>query len=75
MSSTPELGPLPRRVTVGAEQVRRLVADQFPRWAHLPIQPVAESGWDNVTFHLGDTMLARLPSASEYALAVDKESE
>ncbi|MEU3623094.1 aminoglycoside phosphotransferase [Amycolatopsis coloradensis] len=73
MSSTPELGPPPRRVTVEVEQVRRLVADQFPQWARLPIRPVSTGGWDNRTFHLGDRMSARLPSAAEYALAVDKE--
>lgn len=73
MSGTPDLGPLPRRVTVEAEQVRLLVADQFPRWTGLPVRPVSESGWDNFTFHLGDAMVARLPSAAEYALAVEKE--
>ncbi|HVK26211.1 MAG TPA: aminoglycoside phosphotransferase family protein [Actinokineospora sp.] len=73
MSSTPDLGLPPQRVAVEAEQVRRLVGDQFPQWADLPVRPVANGGWDNVTFHLGDAMVARLPSASEYALAVDKE--
>lgn len=73
MSSTPDLGPLPRRVAVAAEQVRRLIGDQFPQWAGLPVRPVAKSGWDNVTFHLGDAMVVRLPSAAEYALAVEKE--
>ncbi|WP_027946983.1 phosphotransferase [Amycolatopsis taiwanensis] len=73
MSSTPDLGPVPKRVSVGAEQVRRLIGDQFPQWAGLPVRPVAKNGWDNVTFHLGDTIVARLPSASEYALAVGKE--
>jgi aminoglycoside phosphotransferase (APT) family kinase protein len=71
--STPDLGPPPRRVTVDAGQVRRLIGEQFPQWADLPVRPVATSGWDNVTFHVGDAMLARLPSAAEYALAVDKE--
>ncbi|WP_243753995.1 aminoglycoside phosphotransferase family protein [Labedaea rhizosphaerae] len=73
MSSTRSVGPVPQRITVEAEQVRGLVRDQFPQWAHLPVRPVANSGWDNRTFHLGDTMLVRLPSAAEYALAVDKE--
>ncbi|WP_155543006.1 aminoglycoside phosphotransferase family protein [Amycolatopsis camponoti] len=73
MNGIPDLGPLPRRVTVDADQVRRLVGEQFPRWAGLPVRPVSESGWDNFTFHLGDTMVARLPSAAEYALAVEKE--
>jgi aminoglycoside phosphotransferase (APT) family kinase protein len=66
---------MPQRVTVDVEQVRRLIGDQFPQWAGLPVRPVAKSGWDNVTFHLGDAMVARLPSASEYALAVDKEQQ
>ncbi|WP_410665083.1 aminoglycoside phosphotransferase family protein [Amycolatopsis sp. lyj-84] len=64
---------MPQRVTVGVDQVRRLVDDQFPQWSALPVRPVDESGWDNVTFRLGDTMVVRLPSAAEYALAVDKE--
>jgi aminoglycoside phosphotransferase (APT) family kinase protein len=73
LSSIPDLGPRPERVTVHTGQVRRLIADQFPRWAGLPVRPVAQGGWDNFTFHLGDTMVTRLPSASEYALAVGKE--
>lgn len=68
-----DLGPLPQRVAVTADQVRRLIADQFPRWADLEVRPVTESGWDNVTFHLGETMVVRLPTAAEYALAVEKE--
>ena len=73
MSNTPDLGPVPQRITVDAEQVRHLVAQQFPQWASLPVHPVANGGWDNWTFHLGTGMLVRLPSASEYALAVEKE--
>ncbi|MEV4495983.1 aminoglycoside phosphotransferase family protein [Micromonospora arborensis] len=53
--------------------VRRLVAEQFPRWAHLPVRPVEVGGWDNRTFHLGDAMSVRLPSAAGYALQVAKE--
>ena len=73
MSSTRSPVPVPQRVIVDVEQVRRLVADQFPQWADLPIRPVATAGWDNCTFHLGETMLVRLPTAAPYALAVDKE--
>ena len=72
-SRTPDLGPPPQRLTVEVDQVRRLVAGQFPHWADLPVRPVADGGWDNRTFHLGDRMSVRLPSAAEYALAVDKE--
>jgi aminoglycoside phosphotransferase (APT) family kinase protein len=73
VSDISDLGPLPRRITVDAEQVRRLVRDQFPHLAGLPVEPVANGGWDNRTFHLGRDRLVRLPSAAEYALAVDKE--
>jgi len=58
---------------VTAELARRLVAAQFPRWADLPIRPVALNGWDNHTFRLGDTMTVRLPNGEWYAKAVDKE--
>jgi aminoglycoside phosphotransferase (APT) family kinase protein len=71
--SIPDLGPPPRRRAVDTAQVRRLIDEQFPQWTDRPVRPVAKSGWDNVTFHLGDTMVVRLPSAAEYALAVDKE--
>ena len=53
--------------------VRKLIDSQFPQWKHLPITPVAHGGWDNRTFHLGDTMLVRLPSGQEYAPKVEKE--
>ncbi|GLY04471.1 MULTISPECIES: aminoglycoside phosphotransferase family protein [Actinoplanes] len=73
MSDLPDWGPAPQRVEVGADQVRRLVAAQFPQWAGLPVTPVARGGWDNRTFHLGDGMSVRLPSAAQYARAVEKE--
>jgi aminoglycoside phosphotransferase (APT) family kinase protein len=73
VSDVPHLGPVPQRIPVGVGLVRRLVADQFPQWAGLPVRPVAGGGWDNWTFHLGVEMSVRMPSASAYALAVDKE--
>jgi len=51
----------------------RLVGVQFPQWADLPITPVAVSGWDNVTFRLGESMAVRLPTSKAYAAQVDKE--
>jgi aminoglycoside phosphotransferase (APT) family kinase protein len=64
---------VPERLSVGVGLVRRLVAAQFPRWAGLPVRPVATPGWDNRSFRLGETMLIRLPSAAPYAMAVEKE--
>jgi len=50
-----------------------LVSAQFPEWKNLPIRPVAFSGWDNKTFHLGEEMLVRMPSRAEYEAQVEKE--
>ena len=60
-------------VSIDASLVTRLIASQFPQWAELPIRPVASGGWDNRTFHLGERMVVRLPSAAEYSLQVEKE--
>jgi aminoglycoside phosphotransferase (APT) family kinase protein len=60
-------------VTIDANLVRTLIDSQFPQWAHLPISPVATGGWDNRTFHLGDRMTVRLPSAAAYLQQVEKE--
>lgn len=53
--------------------VRRLIEQQFPQWSTLPVKPVELGGWDNRTFHLGDRMTVRLPSATHYADQVAKE--
>jgi aminoglycoside phosphotransferase (APT) family kinase protein len=61
------------RDDINADLARRLVATQFPQWAGLPIKPVRFGGWDNRTFHLGEEMSVRLPSAEGYAAQVEKE--
>lgn len=61
------------RIALNARQVHQLVAAQFPQWANHPVRPVADNGWDNYTFRLGDNMSVRLPSAESYVLQVEKE--
>jgi aminoglycoside phosphotransferase (APT) family kinase protein len=61
------------KVNIDAALVRRLIATQFPHWKDLAVRPVASGGWDNRTFHLGDEMTVRLPSAAAYSLQVEKE--
>jgi aminoglycoside phosphotransferase (APT) family kinase protein len=61
------------KVEVTPDLVARLVAEQFPQWADLPVRRVAEDGHDNSTFHLGETMSVRLPSGDFYAPQVDRE--
>jgi aminoglycoside phosphotransferase (APT) family kinase protein len=41
------------RHEINVELASRLVAEQFPQWADLPVVPVALNGWDNTTFRLG----------------------
>lgn len=60
-------------IVINASLVRRLIASQFPQWKELSIDPVATSGWDNRTFHLGSDMLIRMPSAEAYEPQVEKE--
>lgn len=54
---------------------RKLIADQFPEYAHLAIKSVERQGHDNRTFRLGDAMLIRMPTDDAYALKVPKEQE
>jgi aminoglycoside phosphotransferase (APT) family kinase protein len=61
------------RVVIGADLVRRLLADQFPELAALPVRAVDVDGWDNRTFRLGDSLSVRLPTAAGYVAQVDKE--
>jgi len=60
---------------IDPDLVRSLIAAQFPQWATLQVRPVAHGGWDNRTFHLGDKMLVRMPSAEEYAAKVEIEQK
>jgi aminoglycoside phosphotransferase (APT) family kinase protein len=53
----------------------RLVAEQFPQWADLPVVRVALDGWDNTTFRLGDELSVRLPSADAYVAQIEKEHQ
>ncbi|MGY6706789.1 MAG: aminoglycoside phosphotransferase family protein [Rhizobiaceae bacterium] len=61
------------RSSIDADLVRRLVADQFPQWAGLPVEPVEPGGWSNRTFRLGDEFVVRLPSAERYVAETEKE--
>jgi aminoglycoside phosphotransferase (APT) family kinase protein len=46
---------------IGEPLVRRLLAAQFPGWAHLPLRPVEPRGTVNAIFRLGDRLSVRLP--------------
>ena len=52
--------------------VRRLLADQFPHWADLPVTPVPSSGTENAIYRLGEEMVVRLPYRSERDEQIEK---
>ena len=54
--------------------VRQLIDTQFPAWKGFAVYPVARSGHDHRTFHLGDKMTVRLPSRPEYVAQIEKEA-
>jgi aminoglycoside phosphotransferase (APT) family kinase protein len=72
-SRLPDVAGPDGRGGITAGLVQRLLAEQFPHWAELPVRPVAADGWDNRTYRLGADLLVRLPSAAGYAAAVAKE--
>jgi len=56
-----------------AQLVARLLAGQFPQWAHLPIEPVSSAGTDNALYRLGDDLVVRLPRIHWAVESLDKE--
>ena len=55
MSGTPA-----SEVGIEADLARRLLERQHPDLAHLPIR-LADEGWDNIMFRLGDDLALRMP--------------
>ncbi|WP_369069550.1 aminoglycoside phosphotransferase family protein [Kineococcus terrestris] len=54
----------PDQVPTDADLVRRLLAQQHPRWAHLPVRAVDSFGTDHDVYRLGDDLAARLPKVA-----------
>ncbi|MEV4315115.1 aminoglycoside phosphotransferase family protein [Actinocrispum sp. NPDC049592] len=53
--------------------VRRLITEQFPQWADLPVADVISSGTDNAMYRLGEDMAVRLPRIPWAVPNVDRE--
>lgn len=62
-----------KEIDINVSLVERLIVAQFPQWKSLAVRPVKFSGWDNRTFHLGDNMTVRLPSAARYSQQAESE--
>jgi aminoglycoside phosphotransferase (APT) family kinase protein len=58
---------------IGTPLVSRLIAEQFPGWTGLPLEPVASAGTDNALYRLGNDRVVRLPRHASAALQVEKE--
>ena len=65
----------PGQVDIDRALVRRLLIDQFPAWAKLPLVPVASTGTVNALFRLGDELVVRLPLVERWAAGVINELE
>lgn len=65
----------PDKLKITISLVDKLILEQFPQGAELPIIPVERGGLNNITFSLGKEMLIRLPSAEAYALKVSIEQK
>lgn len=65
----------PDEPTISTALVRRLVRAQFPRWASLPVVPLASGGTVNAVHRLGDHLTVRLPLTAGGAADVAKEEQ
>jgi aminoglycoside phosphotransferase (APT) family kinase protein len=62
-------------VDTDAALVGRLLAEQFPQWADLAIEPVLPFGTDNALYRLGDDMVVRLPRRERTSRTLEKERQ
>lgn len=60
---------------VTAPLVRAIVAEQFPEWAGLPVEPVEPRGTDNRLYRVGDELVARLPCREGTVATLVRERE
>jgi aminoglycoside phosphotransferase (APT) family kinase protein len=65
----------PDEIETDVTLVRRLLADQFPQWAELPVDPVESYGTDHDIYRLGDRLAARLPRIGWATRQAAKERE
>ncbi|MFI2612989.1 aminoglycoside phosphotransferase family protein [Kitasatospora sp. NPDC018619] len=51
----------PDELDIDVPLVRRMVAEHFPRWAGLPVEPVEPTGTSNAMYRLGTELVVRVP--------------
>jgi aminoglycoside phosphotransferase (APT) family kinase protein len=62
-------------VGTDAALMRRLLAEQFPQWAALPVKLVESYGTDHAIYRIGDRLAARLPRTGSATGQAAKEAE
>jgi aminoglycoside phosphotransferase (APT) family kinase protein len=62
-------------VETSVSLVVRLLTEQFPHWANLPVEPVPSAGTDNALYRLGDDMAVRLPRIRSAVGDVEREHQ
>ncbi|GAA3400355.1 aminoglycoside phosphotransferase family protein [Paenibacillus hodogayensis] len=60
-------------MTIDTAGLKRLLAEQFPKWAHLSLEPFSSTGTVNAIYRLGEDMVVRLPFDEEGSEQVKKE--
>jgi aminoglycoside phosphotransferase (APT) family kinase protein len=55
--------------------VARLIVNQYPEWAALPVSRVESSGTDNALYRLGEGLVVRLPRIHWATAQIEKERE
>ncbi len=60
-------------IRINEDDVRRLLAEQTPQWAGLPIRRLSSTGTDNAIFRLGDRLALRAPLRPSAAILLGKE--
>src|SRR5438128_792891 len=65
----------PEQFNINQDLARKLIAEQFSEFVHLPITSVEKQGHDNRTYRIGEAMLIRMPTDESYALKVPKEQK
>ncbi|MEU1286730.1 aminoglycoside phosphotransferase family protein [Kitasatospora sp. NPDC005856] len=63
----------PDELDIDEALVRRMVAERFPQWAGLPVEPVEPAGTSNAMYRLGAELVVRIPRIPGVVEEIAKE--
>ncbi|MFG2904390.1 aminoglycoside phosphotransferase family protein [Kitasatospora sp. NPDC048286] len=63
----------PDELDIDESLVRRMVAEHFPEWAGLPVEPVTPTGTSNAMYRLGAELVVRIPRIPGVVEEIAKE--